>query len=69
MGMWAKLRPAVFIVSVLAPSLLTVALLRAHLFFALFVAVVLLVFPFPAKLLMLLGDYLFITKRLERLYP
>jgi hypothetical protein len=68
-NVWAKARPAVFIAAVLTPALLAAALLRTHLFFALLVAVALLAFPLPAKLLMLLGDRLFITKRLERLYP
>jgi hypothetical protein len=68
-NMWAKLRPALFIAAVLGPALITVVLLRAHLFVGLLIAGVLLVFPFPAKLLMVLGDHLFITKRLERLYP
>jgi hypothetical protein len=67
-SMWAKLRPAIFISAVLAPALITVALLRTHLFWGIFVAAFLVVFPFPAKLLMMLGDHLFITKRLERLY-
>jgi hypothetical protein len=65
---WAQMRRTVFIFAVITPALIALVLLRGHLIIGVISAVALILIPLPAKLLMMLGDHLFITKTLERLY-
>jgi hypothetical protein len=65
---WARMRRGIFIAAVLAPAIIALILLRSHLLFGGLAAALLLILPFPAKLLLMLGDHLFITRNLEKLY-